>query len=399
MSSVQEILAKARTRVPRYLRRERLPNGRYRYFYHEDEAPHDPQHQALDRRDPNVRAFLEETGTRDTPALPKQARNKRRKIDLNAAPDVDPADHLDTSDPHVRAFLEETGRKRRAQPSQALSHDPRDYYQPMMLSMRVRRAGQGGEKPGHKYLRREWDAQAQRWQYTYTPGPALSPKDKLAAMKQKLAAGKERNDERRAQQALIPKVDPSSDENPPPLDDAMREKNDKGRPSDNPAAAPVVWDFELRTRHKKYESGAIVTATGDVLIEKRGGTNMVQWPKHEAAMMRGNILLHNHPEPYSFSPTDIITSLKCGIKEIRANTAQHRHSMVFPPTAGPNDIPLLEAMVAQATKTLQATLSVGAVDLKSFQKEGWHYVWTAVAREMGWQYTRDSWEDYGITGR
>jgi hypothetical protein len=81
---------------------------------------------------------------------------------------------------------------------------------------------------------------------------------------------------------------------------------------------PNLTKFENDIRAGATETAGIFDYNGNVIIDKRGGKNYVQFEPDEVAKMKGNILTHNHPSGSSFSSEDIYMLTSGKINEIRA---------------------------------------------------------------------------------
>ncbi len=70
--------------------------------------------------------------------------------------------------------------------------------------------------------------------------------------------------------------------------------------------------------NRKTEKAFILDDKGNVIYEKGGNYNRVQFNLEEAKYFKGNIFIHNHPGASSFSYDDIDVMLRYKMKEMRA---------------------------------------------------------------------------------
>lgn len=84
---------------------------------------------------------------------------------------------------------------------------------------------------------------------------------------------------------------------------------------------------ESQIRNNSFETAVLVDERGKILLNKSGGASEVRFSKADTAVMKGNVLTHNHPEGGTFSPADIETTVKYGLSEIRAVSSKSSESL------------------------------------------------------------------------
>lgn len=80
----------------------------------------------------------------------------------------------------------------------------------------------------------------------------------------------------------------------------------------------AIHDIEDKIRNQDYESAACVDKDGNVLLFKDGEQSQVAFTKEENALMKDNVLTHNHPSSSIFSKEDVDYWLFNDLQEIRA---------------------------------------------------------------------------------
>lgn len=80
----------------------------------------------------------------------------------------------------------------------------------------------------------------------------------------------------------------------------------------------VVHEIEDKIRNQDYESAACVDKDGNVLLFKDGEQSQVAFTQEENALMKDNVLTHNHPSSSIFSKEDVDYWLGNDLQEIRA---------------------------------------------------------------------------------
>lgn len=111
----------------------------------------------------------------------------------------------------------------------------------------------------------------------------------------------------------------------------------------NPINAKVEY-LENQIKDLPYERGLVIhPQTGKVLVNKGGQQTSVEFTASEAAMMRGAIVTHNHPnlgwgkddarsKGLSFSDADVQAACLVQAGEMRAVSAGYQHSLKPPDT-------------------------------------------------------------------
>lgn len=88
-------------------------------------------------------------------------------------------------------------------------------------------------------------------------------------------------------------------------------------PEDTPQRRTIL-NTEDAIRHQDYESAAVIAPSGNTLFFKDGEVSHVDFTVQEGAMMKGNVMTHNHPASGVFSVEDIYCFTGNQMAEIRA---------------------------------------------------------------------------------
>ncbi|NJB67507.1 hypothetical protein GGQ74_001147 [Desulfobaculum xiamenense] len=152
---------------------------------------------------------------------------------------------------------------------------------------------------------------------------------------------------------------------------------------------------EAKIATRKTEKMVVVDEGGRVIFERVGGRNSVRFLVTEAKAFRGAYLTHNHPGGSSFSPADMKTAIRYGVRELRAVTAEHLHRVRFAVESGreawaEREIMLLkDRFEPKVVKEILARLESGTLNRREANIMMWHRIWSHIAKELPWMsYTR-----------
>ncbi|MBI3757949.1 MAG: hypothetical protein HY267_08230 [Deltaproteobacteria bacterium] len=156
----------------------------------------------------------------------------------------------------------------------------------------------------------------------------------------------------------------------------------------------AVATVEAEIANKARETVVVFAADGTVLVRKEGTSNRVTFTLEEKLRMRGAALYtHNHPRGTSFSPRDIRNAKLLDLKEQHA-VGKHYLYILRPPTEGWKMIAMAELNTAvaaaqqQVLQEFQAQIRRGQLSLAQADLSFWHTIWTRVARQFRFHYTR-----------
>lgn len=76
--------------------------------------------------------------------------------------------------------------------------------------------------------------------------------------------------------------------------------------------------FENKIKSQDFESCAAFNGDGNMVFNKDGEKDRVEFNDEERLKQKGTVFTHNHPIGYSFSPADIKWSCKAELKEMRS---------------------------------------------------------------------------------
>lgn len=173
----------------------------------------------------------------------------------------------------------------------------------------------------------------------------------------------------------------------------------------NPVIAKVEH-LENQIKDLPYERGLVVhPTTGKVLVNKGGQQTSVEFTASEAAMMRGAIVTHNHPnlgwgkndarsKGLSFSDADVQAACLVQAGEMRAVSAGYRHSLK-PPESGWNAQfwnkkvePSYRKNERSVYNEFVGKVLTGKMRIDEAEANYHHEVITRTAKETGMKYER-----------
>jgi hypothetical protein len=94
----------------------------------------------------------------------------------------------------------------------------------------------------------------------------------------------------------------------------------KVKVSDKPKESRLINQlkfFENHIRHQDFESCGAYNEAGEIVFQKDGDKDKINFTKEEGLKQKGTIFTHNHPVGYSFSPSDILCACHNEMKEMR----------------------------------------------------------------------------------
>jgi len=112
------------------------------------------------------------------------------------------------------------------------------------------------------------------------------------------------------------------------------ERSDEEKAEELRAQASVAKErvsaAENTIRNDTTETGIAFNNRGEVVLEKKGLVDRVNYTENEINRMRGSTLTHNHPANVGFSEEDLHFLIQNGLQEIRAVTPTKTFSMKIP---------------------------------------------------------------------
>lgn len=97
---------------------------------------------------------------------------------------------------------------------------------------------------------------------------------------------------------------------------------EKERNAQDTPQMKAVHGIEDQIRNQDFESAACVDKDGNVLFFKDGAKSEVRFTREEMAMMKDNVLTHNHPSSSMFSKEDVDCWIFNDMQEIRATNRE-----------------------------------------------------------------------------
>lgn len=179
-------------------------------------------------------------------------------------------------------------------------------------------------------------------------------------------------------------------------------------PTPPPPQTPAekIAAVEARIRPQRFESAAVLNANGDQVFFKDGEQYKVEFTKMELALMRDNIITHNHPRGWghpvddprrggsSFSLEDIRLASRGEAREIRAASPWYDHSMM-PGENGWNydyfkDViaPAFQKADDEFYSESMRAIADRKITLAQAEADRYHVVWERVSKRLGLKYSR-----------
>lgn len=78
---------------------------------------------------------------------------------------------------------------------------------------------------------------------------------------------------------------------------------------------------------RSTEKAYIIDSQGNILLQKEGGKNYVEFTPEEVKLLTGNTFTHNHPRGTSFSFEDVSLATRYNASEMRAVGSEYTHSI------------------------------------------------------------------------
>lgn len=178
-------------------------------------------------------------------------------------------------------------------------------------------------------------------------------------------------------------------------------KTEKGGYNDgnkrSPALNKAIDAKEREIAGRTTEKGYLFDPEGNVILSKVGGESSISFTRDELTEFANNILTHNHPRDSSLSPDDVALAATWNLREIRAVGAENRHSMRRPESGWSRDywdntiLPSANRHNNEVRTEFTQKIRSGEMTIEKANKLHWHEVWTRVARELGLDYSKESW--------
>lgn len=186
------------------------------------------------------------------------------------------------------------------------------------------------------------------------------------------------------------------------LKNPVGEQQSKLTGESDPLSLIEKKEDEIR-RNKSFETAVLFNDDGQVIFEKKGRARSVNFTDEEVALFKDKIFTHNHPTGWfapegsigrignSFSPPDVLTSIKNDVKELRVATPLMRFSMKRP-TGG---WPLLKDAIFEikrldyiVTEEYYSRINNGYLTEGQASVTHWHEIWKRFSEQFEIEYSK-----------
>lgn len=162
-------------------------------------------------------------------------------------------------------------------------------------------------------------------------------------------------------------------------------------PDTSTPARLAAVTIEEKIRHEKLETGTLINADGQTILQRVGEPDKVRFP--EAALQRGMgaTFTHNHPGGTSFSLDDVALAAEFQFGELRVVAPLQRFIMQ-PGRSWPSPGDIETAyndVFRHAQLDVHNRVTAGELHAKFKGAETMHVLWERVAKQFGMKYTRE----------
>lgn len=139
-------------------------------------------------------------------------------------------------------------------------------------------------------------------------------------------------------------------------------------------------DLEAITQFNKTEHAGVFKPDGTKVFAKKGGKKSVNFSGVESLYMQDNILTHNHPDGFTFSPEDLYMAVTTNLKEIRAVGSNYIHRLVRPEKGWESVVSVPSSMLKKAREKSRWA---------DYTEDGKHGAIKEIAEAYNLNYTRE----------
>ena len=167
----------------------------------------------------------------------------------------------------------------------------------------------------------------------------------------------------------------------------------------------AVSDVESNIRqNKSYETGVLFNKDGNIVIDKRGRSRIVQFTKDECLLMNDGIFTHNHPGAWgyaendimrignSFSIQDIALAVGNNLAEMRAVTPNYTFSMKRPDGGWGISVEELMILYNDENRNLRLEftrrINKGTLTISQASATHFHILWKRLSKKLGFDYSK-----------
>ena len=139
-----------------------------------------------------------------------------------------------------------------------------------------------------------------------------------------------------------------------------------------------------------YEVAYIFDYAGNQLHRQEGQADYVDLSEVPSSTVEGNVVVHNHPHPGSFSREDVRFLLTFRPAEMRVVDANYWYVLGRPEGEEWDEVePLVDIIEQQLQEEGRAAYYRGDATADELNADFLHKIWAAVADIRGWSYRRE----------
>lgn len=177
----------------------------------------------------------------------------------------------------------------------------------------------------------------------------------------------------------------------------------KGRNNNNKQSRAIAV-AEESIRYNRYETAVAYDSSGNLLLNKKGGSRSIYFTKDEVTKLKDSVFTHNHPSALgqtgiraigtSFSHQDLTFAVNANLKEIRAVTPTYTFSVKRPKNGWGVSPKQVKSAYDRAERKVKREMNkylnkVGRTGT-SYDRANISYynrITKLVADEFGWEYS------------
>lgn len=161
-------------------------------------------------------------------------------------------------------------------------------------------------------------------------------------------------------------------------------------PHSTAAARQTAEAIEDTIRGNPFETGVLIDPAGNVILQRQGIFDSIDFTVAELRKGAGGIFTHNHPRDSGPSVEDVVLAAQFGIAELRVVTRRHRHAVWQLHSVPVVPLPVEYDDAEQALKLLlRHDVIQNKLHPADFGIEVRHRAWQRVSQKLSFTYRRE----------